>query len=88
MSDDKMVGKCPRCSWISTFDYKDRHEAICTECLKYGFLVHMRLIPRRDIDHEAVATVKEDYFTWTEYIERNRGNNWTEASVDSEVPPE
>jgi hypothetical protein len=59
--------RCGRCGIEEGVKYKDRNAKICRKCFtSEGLLVNMYLVPTGYIDHDAIATVEEDYKDWVE----------------------
>lgn len=57
--------RCGRCLYEDKVKWKDRTQKVCPKCLQSeSILEKMHLVPARHIDHEAVATVAEDYKDW------------------------
>lgn len=83
-----MVCKCPRCEYIQSCDYDDRHLAVCIVCLRFGFMVHMGLIPKVMIDPEEPATTIDQYLTWDEYCDRLKPEQGTETTGNVQTAKE
>lgn len=75
-----MTCTCPRCGKILSCLYGERYLRICDRCLNDGYLVHTVLIPKGFIDPEDVATIREQYLTRDEYLERLKSEQGTEAT--------
>jgi len=60
-------GRCPRCGFEAGVRWKDRRKKICAKCFTSESIIeYLYLVPARYIDHEAVATLEEDYKDWVE----------------------